>query len=229
MTKAWTDKKEFQDLSYELATAEDREFERRLLPLIRIIWPDSVVPPAMRWLDRSGIDILVWSDSGPFPLVIQCKGFKVPEEQIGKSQIDQCKDSIVSFRDSGLRAETYLLIHNRTGRNVSFRTNVEAEIQKLVESGQVRRAEVWDRQRLLKEVFNRMLEIVRSAIESNRIDAQIYGEHILFEPIEQVPFASSDLTADPNRLVGQSKPKCCLADPANELLLKEATLRVRHR
>jgi len=218
MTKAWTDKKEFQDLSYELATAEDREFERRVLPLIHIIWPDAVVPPAMRWLDRSGIDILVWSDSDLFPLVIQCKGFKVPEEKIGKSQIDQCKDSIASFRDSGLKAETYLLIHNRTGKNAILRSTVEAEIQKLVESGQVCRAELWDRQELLSKVFNKMLELVRSSVESNRLGAQDYGEHTLYEPLEHVPFELSDLVADPNHLVSQSKPKFCLSDPAIEVL-----------
>jgi hypothetical protein len=148
MSKAWTDKKEYKLLSGELATSEGRDFERLALPLIRIIWSNAIAPAAMGPYDRIGADHLVWADREPLTLVVQCKGFEVPEEEIGKSQIRQCLKSIQSFKKSGQKAKTYLLIHNRTGKNEELRKVVGLELKTLVESGQVNRAELWDRQRV---------------------------------------------------------------------------------
>jgi len=43
MAKSWTDKGEFKRLSSNLATLEGIGFQRRVLSLLRIIWPDT--PP----------------------------------------------------------------------------------------------------------------------------------------------------------------------------------------
>src|SRR6185369_4222784 len=96
-----------------------------------------VIAPKLGWIDNSGSDILVWSDGEFFPLVAQCKGFKVPEERVGQRQIDQCLESIKTFRKSSIQAENYLLIHNRTSKNQELRLLVEKELRNLVASGQV--------------------------------------------------------------------------------------------
>jgi hypothetical protein len=224
MSKAWTDKTEYSKFSDELAKSQDREFESRILPLVRVVWPRAEIAPAMGWIDRAGIDIIVLSDNQPYPLIVQCKGFKVPEEDIGNSQIKQCLKSITSFRNSGIEAGTYLLIHNRTGKNVQLRTIIGEEIKKLVDSGQVKRGELWDRQRLLREVFNATLQLVRYAIEQQRTNAEsYYGDRQICDPIKQVPFELSDLIFDPNHLMRQSNALLLEADPADELLKSDGS------
>jgi len=225
MSKAWTDKPEYSKFSDELVKSQDREFEKLVLSLIRVIWPSAGFrPPDMGWIDRRGIDLLAWSDVQPYPLAVQCKGFKVPEEEIDQTQIQQCLKSIASFRDSGIKVETYLLIHNRTGKNSELRTTVEAAIKELVESGQAQRGELWDRQRLLRNVFNATTELIRAAVEGKRSSAPSdYGDRQISKPLEVVPFVQSELVTDPNRLVNTSNPVRRLADPVTELLDSEGS------
>jgi hypothetical protein len=219
MSKAWTDKNEYKLLAGELATSEGRDFERLSLPLIRLIWSETITPTAMGSYDRMGADHLVWADREPFELVVQCKGFKVPEEEIGKSQIQQCLTSIQSFRKSGRRAKTYLLIHNRTGKSEEFRQTVGDELKALVESGLVDRAELWDRQRFLREAFNKLLESVRSSIALNASTAQLYSdEKPDYEFLEHVPFQLSHLRVSALKLSKASPPQQLEGDPSTELL-----------
>jgi hypothetical protein len=219
MGRAWTGSTVYHHLSGELATAEGKVFERRALPLIRLIWPDALGTPALRSFDRSGIDHLVWSDTEPFRLVIQCKGFEVLEEEFGDSQIEQCRKSIASFRDSGLKANLYILLHNRLGKNASFREEIKAELLQLVESGQVNKAELWDRQTFIRAAFNKMVERVRSVIaKKQRSDQEDYGEPQICEPLEQVPLEVSSLVVNQYHLVSESPPVLRQTDPSRELL-----------
>jgi hypothetical protein len=107
---------------------------------------------------------MLWGDHEPHPLVVQFKGFEVSDLQLGRSQIRNCKESISKFRASNIKARTYLLVHNRTGKAASFRREIEAEQTSMVSSGQVERAELWDRQKLLKNTFDATLErVLRSS------------------------------------------------------------------
>lgn len=215
----WTDKSEYKRLSGEIAVSEGRDFERRILPLIRLIWPEAVGAPALRSFDRRGVDHIVWSDSPPFPLVVQCKGFRADEHEIGNSQLKQCLDSIESFQKSRLPAATYLLIHNRDGRNAAFRDAIENALSSLVQSSQVERAELWDRQRLLQQAFNMMLTQVRVAVcldpDKHRVlELEPQSE----ETIERVPLRISNLRASQYRLIDETRSIEHISDPAEELL-----------
>ena len=86
---------------------------------------EIIESPSLRYLDCSGVDHLALSEVQPFSLVVQCKGFKVGEHEIGPSQIMQCISSINAFKKSGIKAKKYLLVHNRDGRNLEFREKVE--------------------------------------------------------------------------------------------------------
>lgn len=92
----WSGTTQYRILVGELASSDSREFERGVLPILRLAWPDAIPPPALNWLDQAGIDIMIWSDAQPFPLLVQCKGFKVAEEEMGKSQI-RTKPSFVNL------------------------------------------------------------------------------------------------------------------------------------
>jgi len=225
MGKSWSSKHEFSLLSGELATSEDRDFERRSLPLIRAIWPEAIAPPSRRSFDQSGVDHLVWSDVQPFPLVIQCKGFRSNEHEIGSSQIKQCLDSVQSFKKSGLKARIYVLIHNRDGRNKNFRSAIQNELEKLVFSGQVDQALLWDRQTFLKQAFDKTLERAISLLGQLRSDALYYTEIKICEPLEIVPLSLSELVINQYRLERQFSCNQKLGDPSKEILeFDESTL-----
>lgn len=220
ISKAWTDNPQYSKFSDELVKSQDRGFEKLVLPLIKVIWPNiGNIPPGMGWIDKSGIDILEWSDNEPFPLAVQCKGFAVPEKQIGKKQIQQCLDSISSFKKSGLKVEIFLLIHNRTGQNGDLRQEVEKALKDIENSGQAIKAELWDRQRLLREVFNACAKLILDAIEDKRSSRQNeYNDYQICEPLEIVPFAESELTTNQNQLVNASNAIDRLGDPVIQLL-----------
>lgn len=46
-----------------LATSTDRDFERKVLPFLRLFWPSLHQLPARGPWDAKGIDLLVWGHS----------------------------------------------------------------------------------------------------------------------------------------------------------------------
>ncbi|MFQ5740898.1 MAG: hypothetical protein ACE5JX_17995 [Acidobacteriota bacterium] len=184
----------FRMLAGELAASEGRDFERRVLQLIRFIREDAVGAPARLSIDRSGVDILAWSDDHPFPLVIQCKGFKVQDHELGRTQIENCRKSIAAFRESGLTARVYVLIHNRTGQNPEFRERVGFELADLVRSGVAEEAQLWDRHTLLRNIAEAIQKRVRSQLALTEENLQEYsGESLLCGPVREVPFRTANL------------------------------------
>src|SRR5438067_1365308 len=146
--------KQWKRLSNMLHTAEGRDFERAALPFIRAIWAEAIVPQPLRsTYDQSGVDILVWSgvDTLAIALAVQCKGFTVKENELGRDQIRQCIASIKTFRESEIKADVYLLLHNRIPNNQEFRAEVQLEADTLKETGQVKEVHVWGAQKLLQE------------------------------------------------------------------------------
>ena len=119
----------------KLVTTDELTFQRGIRPLLEVIDPAMQETPGRGSADRCGVDHLVWERDGVFPLIVQTKGFAVDAAQLGRDQIRQCRDSIRTFRDSGLVAERYILIHNRDGRSDAFRETVLAELEGLRANG----------------------------------------------------------------------------------------------
>src|ERR1035437_2404866 len=146
-----------------LALSTEREFERLCLPFLRLFWPSiAQAPPRQHW-DQKGIDLLEWSEDDRFPCAVQCKGFVV--QQIGADQLRQVLDSIAAFRNSGVKVHTYLIIHNRDGRNEQFRKRVENELEQIILSGQAIRAELWDRQKFLINSSTELEQCISKALQ----------------------------------------------------------------
>jgi hypothetical protein len=218
MAKSWNSFNEFRTLSGELATSDGPHFERQIIPLLRIIWPDLVVTPSRRFFDRKGIDHLVWEDTEILPLVVQCKGFQVQEHEIGISQVQQCLESIASFKHSNCKAKTYLLIHNRTGQNEDLRKSVTSALVELVTDSCVDQAHLWDRQMLLNNVFNAMLIRIEEYLScsSSRYSSELLGT-LPYQPILETPLQISTLHTDQYRMVAASGHQTLLSDPAIEI------------
>jgi hypothetical protein len=218
MAKSWNSFSEFRTLSGELATSEDLHFERKVIPLLRIIWTDLVGTPSRRSFDRKGIDHLVWDDSKVLPLVVQCKGFQVQEHELGASQVQQCLDSIDSFKRSRCKTQTYLLIHNRSGQNEDLRNSVTTALNELVKEKCAERALLWDRQQFLNNVFTAMLARVESYVTArSSVFSHDFFESFAYEPIHETPLQTSILHADQYRMVAATAPQKGLKDPSVEI------------
>lgn len=151
----------------ELAVASGREFERRAAPVLKLFRSDVVQTPEMQHLDRSGIDFIVWSDSGLLPWVVQCKGFK-EREDIGPSQVEQILESIEKFRQSEWSCEEYVLLHNRTGENRDAERTIQESLARLREEGKAAVTRLWDRMAFIRDARMRLRDIF---IERMREDA----------------------------------------------------------
>lgn len=141
--------------SGELAAATGRDFERLALPLLRAFWPDLIQPRELRELDRAGIDLVAWSDTGHFSIVVQCKGLYA-QESLVSAQMPQIRSSVASFRASGFTCHTYLLVHNRTGEDQAATQEIEILLKDLVSDGLAIEADVWDRQVFLSKCKERL-------------------------------------------------------------------------
>ena len=124
MARSWSGKSEFKKISLKLFTSEGLAFQRLSLSLLKIIWPEISETSSGWTLDRQGIDHIVWGDGNQTFLVVQCKGFSVPEEEIGIPQAKQCIKSINKFIKNGKKTKKYILLHNREGRDPQFRSLV---------------------------------------------------------------------------------------------------------
>ena len=140
----------------------DRDFERKVLPFLKLYWPTLLqCPPRQHW-DQHGIDLVAWADEGPFPCVVQCKGFI--ERSFGTDQVRQIADSIVAFRNSPYRCEQYILAHNREITDRALYERVRALLATLVSEGKALRAEIWDRQMILRRAEERIQAVIEESI-----------------------------------------------------------------
>lgn len=160
-----------------LAVADRDEFERRVLPFLRLHWPTIQQAPRMRGWDAKGIDFLVWADEGPLPLVAQAKGFLV--QTIGTDQIRQIETSIDAFESSDVAADCYLLVHNRDNRSEELRRRVVAKLERLVVTGRVKRFEFWDRLATLDRSYDRMVELLSARLRQRAAELERRFEQVV--------------------------------------------------
>lgn len=151
----------------ELAVASEREFERRVAPILKLFRSDVVQTPARQHLDRAGIDFVVWSDEGPFPWVVQCKGFK-EQNGLGPSQLRQILKSIEKFRKSKWSCDEYVLLHNRTGENREAERTILENLARLQDEKKAAATRLWDRQTFIRDARGRIRDIL---VERMREDA----------------------------------------------------------
>jgi GTPase SAR1 family protein len=203
MKSNWNSKTEYKNYSAFLANTDGKDFERKCLPLLRIIYPNAINTPSLLSLDNSGIDIVTWDERRPFKLVMQCKGFKVTEEEIGDSQIDQCIKSIKKFMQSKIQADTYILLHNRDGRYGKFNALINTELDKLVNEGYVKKAELWNRQQFLNHVFNHVLKISIKYFVDRKNYKNEFLDELITDIIHKVPALKSTLKINQFQLESQ--------------------------
>lgn len=163
---------QWRALKGDLCAAVERDFERKVLPLLRLFWPEMVqVPPRDRW-DRKGIDLFAWTEDGPFPCVVQCKGFHV--QRLERDQVHQTLQSIETFAASDVQCLEYLVLYNRDGGHRDYVTVVSAALQELVANQRVPSAELWDIDMLLSKVAQLVTRRVTNALRLE--STELYGK-----------------------------------------------------
>jgi hypothetical protein len=166
MKAAW------KGLKHELMAATARDFERMVFPWLKLMTPELVAPTALKELDRKGIDMAYVVPGALFPLVIQCKGFEVTQEELGPTQIALVRDSVDTFLKSGYHCRRYVLLYNRGGNNRGFAGDALKELARL--SGVADEASVWSLDDLLKEVDRELTTAAMDALTqwSERMEQQ---------------------------------------------------------
>lgn len=205
-TKPW------KDLNGKIHAATDRDFERAVLPLMRAIWPGLVQVPAMKAYDRCGIDLLSLTNDDKIECAVQCKGFfKV--EGLADDQLNPIAKSIDSFRRSGLRTNTYVLVHNQDGRNRNVEEKVDELLAELVASGRADQAIQWDRHKLFCALQDALWKMIEERVEQ-QADLVIEQASMNFgqaaDIVSKVPIEQSSL-----RLKRGSRAKVVTAGEAS--------------
>jgi hypothetical protein len=213
----WSATPQFDDFYGELVLKDGLDFQRAILPFLHIIDPSTRGTPPLSSGDIAGADFLHWSRESPLPLIVQAKGFRVPAHELGENQVKQCRKSIQSFARSGLRARRYWLIHNRDGRRTDFRSAVEEDLGKLMESGGVEEAVLLDVRQFILRAFDAMFQHVRDAFEEKRLTPlepeQVFASQDLV-PLAEIPFTISNVVITQRGLTDDVKPEEMLGDPA---------------
>lgn len=154
-------------------------------------------------LDNSGIDYVDWTETQPFEVVIQCKGFQVKDSEVGNDQVAQCSRSVKSFFESPFTTRRYILLLNRDVHSPEIHKKLEDEVVRLVQTRKAEVAEVWYLRTLLHRIQAEAKKRVRYSLQhdartrwGNPEDWSKLG----YQPIEEVPLRESVAVIGPNIL-----------------------------
>lgn len=218
MGSPWTSKNAFGQLAGELAAAQDREFERAVLPFVHLVWPSARISPPKRLLDGAGIDLYVGSPPH-FTLVIQCKGFL--ERELLTDQLAQCRASLAAFERSRYSTDRFILLWNRHELAREYHEALDGLLKHLIRPGKASVAALWNHRDLLKASFDEMLRRVKDAIRRKTSllrEEQELAERVLgSEPLREVPIESYELQITPARLRSRTERGTAIADPLTSL------------
>jgi hypothetical protein len=120
--------------------------------------------------DKQGIDLLSLRDDGQIEFAAQCKTSQKPD--LGAEEIRDARESIEKFRRAGHKCDTFLFLINGDGRNPTYNSAVEDELQLLIAEGRARKAEFWPRTTLLNRAFLRMKAILVEALRQQALRRQ---------------------------------------------------------
>lgn len=186
-------------------SAEGSAFERFVCELLRFAHPDVVPSQPLGSLDRRGVDILVFGPRGDltFPIVVQAKGFAVAQRGFGNSQLEQCQKSITSFRQSGIRADRYILALNRYIDDESHRDAIQKAVAAIQTDGLARIAELVDVNELVSRALDGANNIALQSLDA--MARRLSNERLarlspICTPLETVPVERQSMDIDQHRL-----------------------------
>lgn len=173
---SWMGAAAVRSIAGQMREREGAAFERICDPYLNFLLGMTVRTTPQGPIDRCGGDFARWSGTERRPsLLVQCKGFRVLEKEVGADQLKQVERSVDALRQSELRPQSYVLLHNRDLDHGGTRSAMDELVQSLVRDGIVDTAVVWDRKQLLRRVMAKLFTFVQevSATESARLAHQL--------------------------------------------------------
>jgi hypothetical protein len=158
----WMGAASVRSVAGRLREAEGFAFERLCAPYLNFLLGPSVQVTPQGPIDRAGGDFAQWAAEDQTPsLLVQCKGFRVLETEVGSDQLRQFSRSLKALRASTLRPCAYVVVHNRDLVDPADRAALDDAVQALVRDGVADQAMVWDRKQLLRRVMSKLFELVK--------------------------------------------------------------------
>ena len=216
MGRSWTGTAEHRKLSGELVFSGSR-FPGLVAPLLRAALRERI---GLALPDPGDLPVptLAWQEEGVASLVALCLWFEKDFSEEEKTQ--RAVAALRAFRASGGTADILLLVHSADLQEGGFRAAVQAELSGLLAAGRAGQAELWNRQKLLKEAFDGMLRHTLTALQADALSSvSMAAVQADFTPLEQVPCREATLLLDQHGLkdvFAETPPR--FADPAEALL-----------
>jgi len=211
---SWTGNHQNRKLSGELASLDSRDFQRRILRLLKIVWPYIIECRDLRSWDNAGIDFVVDPENEPISVGVQAKGFIVGESEVGRSQAHQTVKSLSKVAKSGRTFKQFIVIHNRTNKNNDFREPVLAELARLRAMDVTEVTHLWDRTAFLSHIFSHVFAELKSALLHS---VPHETRDVPSITIKNVPMRVSELRVDQHRIREVAARQELRGDPASYL------------
>lgn len=174
-----------RDFKKELQFSYSHNFEKKCFDIMYELIPDLVHAKSLRNMDNSGIDIYSFNtETNDIVLAFQCKGFEL--NKFEKSQFDQCKKSIATFKKSGYKVENYTLIINLFVEGTD-RKELEKLLDELVSLGLAKKVMLLDINNYVKYVF----KLIQNKINLSILIANNRFSRIYKDAMEQMFYLKS--------------------------------------
>lgn len=180
-------------LRFELTTRSGHDFQNLFAFLLGELVDGAAQTKRLGQLDRAGIDaIILGPDAASYQVVIQCKGFEVPE--YGADQHKQCRDEITKYKSRGLPTGEYWLVVNRPVKDRDMRWQLETDLASLVADGGAQKAILLDSESMVRKLENLALaKLSEWASEKRNELFEYYKSRMEFvQYIAEVPFNTTD-------------------------------------
>lgn len=228
IVRSWSGTTDYSRLSNELGILARNDFQRKIAPFLKIVFPDIIEAPDSKHIDNSGIDYVCWSDDYNFPVAVQSKGWEVAAERLGNDQVNQCEKSLLSLeKNTNIRVERYIIVHNRDHRSLKFRRKINDLIAKYeAKDNNIGKIEVWSRREFLNKVFDEVSGRLLNALMNDaqrrlKVGLDLMMAHGAINPITFVPVSSQIARTDQFRLLIDDDVAVNLKDPARLILSED--------
>lgn len=151
--------------SLDFALATGHNFNRQVLPFLRLIWTNLREPEPEGPESKLGIDFLTPSAGRRFECAICCRGFKAGKPDA--ADLSAILRTIAAWRESDFYCERFTLLHNADPANTDFRDAIRAALKQLGKSTNTRTVEALSRLDLVDQARRKVLEILEGAFRRN--------------------------------------------------------------
>lgn len=179
-------------LRSEMKAKSGHEFQNFFIALLGELMDGPIEARKLGEFDKKGIDgFVLTSDENAIAITIQCKGFEVVE--YGKDQQRQCRSEIEKYKEKGPTSSEYWLVINRPIKDRIMRDELKHDLEELIQSGKVIKAELLDQEALAEKLSHFASVKLAQWADAKRVELFEYyvSRMQVVRYISDVPFGDS--------------------------------------